>query len=75
MKFGPITNPDTNKTMDIIVGWKNVSDKTKIKLGLLTILTGFMIEKVVETAFEAGAEAYDNSQDHTFRVLGLIVEN
>ena len=75
MKFGPITNPDTNKTMDIIVGWKNVSDKTKIKLGLLTILTGVMIEKVVETAFEAGAEAYDNSQGHTFRVLGLIVEN
>jgi len=75
MRFGPITNQKTHKTMDIIVGWKNVSSKTKLKLYLSGVLVGILLEKVVEIAFEAGAEAYDNSQDHTFRVLELIVDD
>lgn len=73
--FGSIENTETHVSKDIKVTWGDVDRFKLLKIFGLTLLTGLLIEKVTETAFEAGAEAYDTAFYNTQCELGLITES
>lgn len=68
-KGGPITNPKTNQTKDVIA----VISKTDVKdilIGGSLIIAGTIY--LVGTSFRNGAKAYDLAEYNTLKELGLI---
>jgi len=71
-KFGPISNPRTNETKDIVVNALSKGNLKDFLIGGSIAMAGIFY--VMLTAFRNGAEAFDNAECNVLKDLNLLDE-
>ena len=69
--FGPITNPETGASKDIVLNAFSMKNVASILIGSAIVLAGIAYTGI--SCFMNGAAAYNKAEYETFRDLDLII--
>lgn len=70
LNYGPITNPKTNKSRDIVVKTITVVNIRDLLIGSFLIITG--VRFLVRRAFKNGADSFEEAEYNVLDELNLF---